>query len=399
MESTFQHHSGFVLYDLEADKNIYQRNADKYFTPASNTKILTFYTAVNIIGDSIPAYYYLETNDSLVIWGSGDPSFLYGNLPQGKINNRLQEIDKPIYLSFSNFADNHFGPGWAWDDYLYSFSSEKSAFPIYGNYMTIRKQKNTPYLSLDVEYFKPNFQLGDSIRKSQVTRSYGNNEIEYEPALNTEAFKREVPFHADNETIAALLADTLKKPVSITNLSLPKDYKVAYSMATDSVYKVMMQDSDNFIAEQLLLVCSGIISDSLKVKKAIEWAQDSLLSESPDPFVWKDGSGLSRYNLMTPRSAVWLWHQLYKQLGQERLFALIAAGGSNGTLENYYRSEAPFIYGKTGTLSNNHSLSGFLKAKSGKIFIFSFMNNNYPGESRPVKKEMEQLLQKIYNNY
>ena len=53
------HFTGFALYDLDEKKMIYELNADKYFIPASNTKLFTFYTCLKMLGDSIPALRYV----------------------------------------------------------------------------------------------------------------------------------------------------------------------------------------------------------------------------------------------------------------------------------------------------------------------------------------------------
>src|SRR5687767_9385824 len=76
-EHTFSDHTGFVLYDPDLDKTVFDFNGARYFTPASNTKIFTFFASLKILGDSVPALEYVQRNDSLIFWGTGDPSFLY----------------------------------------------------------------------------------------------------------------------------------------------------------------------------------------------------------------------------------------------------------------------------------------------------------------------------------
>jgi len=396
-ESRFSHHSGFILYDVEQNKTVFNHNSNKYFTPASNTKILTFYTASCLLDDSIPGLYYVQRNDSTIIWGSGDPSLFNEHLPSSKITSFLSSLDT-IYFSGANYHDKHFGPGWAWDDYYYDFSAEKSALPMYGNILSVRKETNFDSLIFIPNYFKESVEFENPSYKGDLERSIGNNEFVLSPS-SKEQYNLAAPFIANNNTLVALLNDTLNTIVKSVNLSLPDEYNVMHSVPTDSALKRMMLYSDNFIAEQLLLVCSSIVSDSLNSETAINWAQDSLLEQSPDPFIWIDGSGLSRYNLMTPRSAVWLWKKLLSLYGEDKLFSLIGRGGEPGQLETYYQAEQPYIFAKTGTLSNNYSLSGFLKTKSGKLLIFSFMNSNFPKKAAPVKRNVESILNEIYNNY
>lgn len=161
----------------------------------------------------------------------------------------------------------------------------------------------------------------------------------------------------------------------------------------------MLEVSDNFIAEQILLMAADKISDSLKSGIAIDHMKKTYLKDLPDEPIWVDGSGLSRYNLFTPRTMVKLLEKIRKEVSQERLFNMMATGGKSGTLENYYKADTPYIFAKTGTLSNNHSLSGFLKTRSGKVLIFSFMNSNYTIPTSKLKEGMEIILKNIRDNY
>jgi serine-type D-Ala-D-Ala carboxypeptidase/endopeptidase (penicillin-binding protein 4) len=215
----------------------------------------------------------------------------------------------------------------------------------------------------------------------------------------TTRIRKEVPIKIDAGVVAQLLSDTIYKAVQVTDMRLPENAKVIFSQRSDSLYRVMMQDSDNFIAEQLLLVAAGLISDTLKTEIAIDYSKKNLLNDLPDEAIWVDGSGLSRYNLFTPRSIVRLWEKIYDKVPKDRLFPLLATGGKSGTIRNWYRSDEPFIFGKTGSLSNNHCLSGYLITRSGKTLIFSFMNSNFTASTNEIRRNMQSILNLIYEKY
>jgi len=398
-ETQFQDHIGLFVFDPEGRKTLIDYNSAKYFTPASNTKIFTLLSSLNIIGDSIPALRYISRNDSLIFWGTGDPSFLYSKVFQnGRVYDWLKSQTLPLYFSTSNFYQDHFGPGWAWDDYNYSFSPERSSFPIYGNNLMISDSADFFYVSPSLFQDSVNmFHVEATGRR--IHRGIDDNSITFYKGKNTTLYTREIPFHITPRLITALLKDTLKQEVTWIEEALPVDAQTLFSVPADSLYKVMMQESDNFIAEQLLQMCAGVLSDSLKTDIAIEFVKDTFLFDLPDEPQWVDGSGLSRYNLFTPRSIVKLWEKIIAVVPQERLFQLLAIGGEAGTIKNYYKATPAYIYGKTGTLSNNHSLSGYLITKKGKVLIFSFMNNNYTASSGDIKKGMETVLKEIHERY
>ena len=82
------------------------------------------------------------------------------------------------------------------------------------------------------------------------------------------------------------------------------------------------------------------------------------------------------------------------------LFSIFPIGGKTGTIKNRYKDSAqPYIYAKTGTLSNNVTLSGYLKTKSGRTLIFSLMNNNSIKELSWIRNENEKLLRLVRDNY
>jgi D-alanyl-D-alanine carboxypeptidase/D-alanyl-D-alanine-endopeptidase (penicillin-binding protein 4) len=107
--STFsQNHTGFVLYDLSEQKEVFNYQGNRYFQPASNTKILTYYVSQRTLGDSLPALKYVTNADSLIIWGMGDPSFLSPSMPSSKVLDFLKNSPQKIYFSANNFTGKHY---------------------------------------------------------------------------------------------------------------------------------------------------------------------------------------------------------------------------------------------------------------------------------------------------
>ena len=115
LEKELKDHTGFLLFDPVSKKNLIEHQSDRYYTPASNTKIFTFYTALKILGDSALAVKYIHKGDSLIFWGTGDASFLYANVfDNRRLFDFLNNTPGKLFLSTSNFQTETLGPGWAY---------------------------------------------------------------------------------------------------------------------------------------------------------------------------------------------------------------------------------------------------------------------------------------------
>lgn len=397
-------YTGFALFDPLAKEILYEFDADKYFTPASNTKLFALYTALNLLGETIPAFEYGIKGDSLIFYGTGDPSLLHPFfIENDTLIQFLKSRPEQLFYCPDNFQDERYGAGWAWDDYLYYYQVEKSAMPIYGNVVTIKKGANTLVDTITPTHFQQYVQRNTGIERSRprFKRALSTNQINLEGVFSKQKkFHQEVPFKYSDSLLVALLQMEIGKEIALLTNPPIMELERIYSGSTDSLYRRMMVESDNFVAEQLLLMCANELFDTMNTRRIITYAKDSLLQDLPDPLRWVDGSGLSRYNLFTPRSIVRVLEKIQEHLSIEEIQSIFAAGGESGTLTNYYRSKGnPFIYAKTGTLSNRHCLSGYLFTKSGKVLIFSFMHNNYYGSSTPLKKEMDKVLRTLHEEH
>lgn len=388
-----EHFVGFMLED-EMGKIIYSQNEDVHFVPASNTKIFTLYTALHILGDSIPAFRYEISGDSLIIWGTGDPSFLHPELDNGKVYNFLKQTPYKLFLADQPALE--FEPSY--------WRSDLGHFPIYANTM---RAKYSLQGVLEISPKTMGFFLkADSSMvtdKFDILRSKTDNTLLY-PSLLTvpEDFDDKVPFPMDLERSRFLLSDTLKKEVVLVKRVKKSALQTYYSIPTDSLYKHMMLPSDNFLAEQLLILCSAALGDTLDPKITIKFAQKDLFEGLKHKPVWEDGSGLSRYNLFTPRTVLEILNRVEVLVGDKnKLREFFPAGGLSGTLKSAYELDdgKAFVWAKTGTLRNMHLQSGWIDTKKGKTYRFVFMNNNFVRPTPEVRKEMVRIMTTIHENY
>ncbi|WP_417371069.1 D-alanyl-D-alanine carboxypeptidase [Gelidibacter japonicus] len=381
--------TGFMVYNPRTKDTVFNHNGNRYFTPASNTKIFTLFTGLQYLPEQIPALKYAIDGDTVFIKGTGDPSFLH---PYFKDSTALNFINsfKTVKLITGNYANDKFGPGWAWEDYDTYYSPERSAFPLYGNVLSI---SNTSGLHTYPKFLKAQTDYTNLNKR----RDFNENNFYYKLSRKDTIY---VPFVLDTTMVKKLWNDLLPDKVELISDSSMVTDQTLYSIPADSLYKRMMYVSDNFLAEQILILASSTVSDTLDADTIRQSILENQLKDLKQKPKWRDGSGLSNYNLFTPLSLVQVLEKLYVEIPRERLFNFFPAGGVSGTLKNWYAGvDGPYVFAKTGTLSSASTLSGYLLTNSGEVLIFSFMNNNYNTSTNKVKEHMQGILEYLRENY
>jgi serine-type D-Ala-D-Ala carboxypeptidase/endopeptidase (penicillin-binding protein 4) len=391
-----QSFTGLAIYDMAKNEMLFERNANKFFTPASNTKLYSFYACLKTLGDSIPALRYAIQGDSLIFWGTGDPSFLHPDFQTNRVLEFFKaNSSKKLFFSHDNFTNDALGAGWQWDDYNGSYQPEISPLPMYGNIVkvTIKDGKTT----VNPPIFKDSFLLTTK-NSSEIVRNIENNQFEITNAIRQKtAYSQDIPYKTSLLLTQKLLTDTLKKAVGLVKIPLPEKAETLYSMPTEPVYRQMMVESDNMLAEHLLLLTGATVKNVVNSSISINYAKETYMKDLPDVPKWEDGSGLTRYNLFTPRTTIKLLQKIYTERPQEKLFSMLPTGG-RGTLSSMFKSDKPFVFAKTGTLGGVYCLSGYLITKQNKLLLFSFMNNNFTKPTSSIRKEVERIITWVADN-
>ena len=394
-----RHHAGLVIHDVEKREDIFSYKPDNYFIPASNIKILTMYAALYYLKDTIEAGWYMESGDSLIVWGGGDPGTLYPEIDTTSyFIEFLKKNPKFIYFSDHHFQTTRFGKGWAWDDYPYTYQCERNAFPIYGNRIWIQRTHDTlrivpTYLASVIQVVKDTF---NDTGKSEWGDGYFYT---YDGKHETE--EEEIPITFFKNDLKYCWSEATNRQIEFIDRPYIPGAIPIHGSLRDTLIKEMMFDSDNLIAEQLLLACSQKAFGEMNEELAIGRLLFGPLAEFKDDLEWVDGSGLSRYNLASPRSMIEVLSQMLRVKGLDYMKAVLPAGGKSGTLITDFKGKnnRPYIYAKSGSLKHTYCLSGILVTKSGKVLLFSWMNNQYHGSQRELKSGMEKIFSFLYDQY
>ncbi|HWI89838.1 MAG TPA: D-alanyl-D-alanine carboxypeptidase [Flavisolibacter sp.] len=403
-------HVGISIYEPATGKYWYNYQGDRYFVPASNTKLPTCYAAMKYLGDSLVGARVAIINGSILeMFPSADPTFLHPDFKTQPVFKFLKQYNTiRWYLTSAQFM--RWGNGWSWNDYDGTDMKERSSLPIYGNQLTI-------FLSGDTLKGFPVlpsiwFSIVDSIYngsthtvnsyKFSLERNIDKNQFYLRPS-NRSFSKLTVPFRAEPDFISKILNDTLKADNISTfgtapGITYDPPKTVIHSQPTDSLLKPMMHRSDNFFAEQSLLMVSNELLGVMNDAKIIDTLLKTDFKDLPQKPRWVDGSGLSRYNLFTPQDFVFILNKMKTDFGMDRIKTILPTG-NEGTLSSRFVRDSNYIFAKTGTLSGVVSLSGFLYTKKNKLLVFSVLVNNHNSSASQIRSAVEKFIDGIRQKY
>jgi len=375
-----------AIKQLKKNKKTHGINLNTYMTPASNVKILTVLGSIHF-GDSIPILKYKVSsyNDTLRISPTGYPLTAHPKY----IDKDLEKFIKPykhILYHKPKIDLTKYGPAWAWDDFNYYFQAERSEMPIYGNVIQVVK-KNNGEIETIPDDFKINF---DFEQKEKIYREEIDNNFFINPSLIELGDTLYSPFITSRKSTISFLKNFLNASVQFNQQEL-SDYNTLNSSQVDEIYSAVLKDSDNLISESLVANISLRLNDTISVDKGIQLIQNRFNKNISNQIKLFDGSGLSRYNLITPNALISSLENIYQLIGLERI--------KNIFPKNYILKDTEdFVWGKTGTLRNNHNYSGYIITDKGKIYVFSIMINHFTNDLDKIKEVIADFLIYLKSN-
>ena len=367
-----------AIKELNKNKKIRGININTFMTPASNLKILSVLGSI-YVGDTIPVIKYNFSNDTLRISPTGYPLLFHPKYQNKKLEKFVNSFNH-IEYNLSNTDLIKYGPAWAWDDLTYYFQAERSSMPIFGNVVQIIKKENSD-LILTPNNFKINL---DYNQKEKINRALDENVFTVNPSLIKLGDTIYHPFISSNKVIVDLLRNSLETSVSLSNNKLD-NYQVLNSDDVDEIYSIILKKSDNLISESLAANISFRINDTISVNKGLDIIENSFKKSISNQMELFDGSGLSRYNLITPEALVTSLERIYLSIGLERVKRIFP---NNFIIED----NEDFVWGKSGTLKNNYNYSGYIITNKGKQYVFSIMINHFTEDLDKIKSAIVDFL-------
>ena len=153
------------------------------------------------------------------------------------------------------------------------------------------------------------------------------------------------------------------------------------SFPLSEAIRVVNKDSENLHAEMLLrevaLHESGIATQEAAVQSLRRFLAEAGLRTNE--FVLRDGSGLSRHDLLSPRGTVRLLQHMWRSEDRDAYLESLPVAGLDGTLDWRFRRTAARgrIRAKTGSMSHVLALSGYVSSSGGRTLAFAIFANNF----------------------
>jgi len=381
------------VFDLEQKKEVVSIQSDKNILPASTIKLVTFLGALQAFGFTLPLFHYKKQDGRFYFWSSGYPLVAHPNYATGEALSFLKKKKDSLFYIPRPITSPNLGSGWAWDDTSFAFSAKKSSFPFHGNLVQIISSPDTDSLLFSPSLFKQ-------------TISYTRTKEYYELLINGQVRRLSrvkadtlyLPFTPSDSLLVQLAQDAIATPIyngSKQEISLD-GYKTLTSTKT-TLYKALLYDSDNLVAESLVLMLSGTFQWELNTQQGLEVLYQQNKTLKPQ-FQQVDGSGLSRYNLASPKGLLEVLSSLYKKIGSKNIQTLFPQANSEGTLIRYApQQNLDFVYAKSGNLRNNHVLAGYLFSGTNKPYAFVVSVNNYKGDKKAIQAIIGAWLSFLFN--
>ncbi len=444
---------GVDVVSLDTGKTVFEHNAGKLFSPASNSKLYTVALALDRLGPDyrIKTSLYSQARPNrrgtlkgdLLVYGRGDPT-LNARLHAGDIfkaleplvaaltNAGVKRITGNLLADESFFHGPHFGSGWAWEDLEYGYGAEISALTIDDNTLRVTAvpgpQVGSPCglgilgspKAFDFVNLTQTVESGEKPRL-RFFRKLDDNTLFVSGGmpLGGSAYTNEVP--VDNPACLflayfreALARHKIKVGGRLRTLSWrerqshPAEFGRLDELGSiesppvSDLAREVEKPSQNLYADLLLAQVGerartaedppDATSEELGIRELERFLKEAGVKRGDT--IFEEGSGLSRDNLTTPRATVTLLSYMSRHRAAAAYLSALPIAGVDGTLRGRMKGTpaAGNVRAKTGSLRWTSSLSGYVTTAASERLAFSLMLNRFQNTgSNPTHASLDAI--------
>lgn len=435
---------GIEVVSLDSGRTLYAHNADKLFIPASTTKLFTSALALDMLGADFRITTQLlgrqpdhrgTVEGPVVLYGMGDPTLGtqavspdWGDQLAAQLTARgVRRIHGDLVADDTYFQGPPYGFAWEVSDLQARFGAPPSALTVAENAVQVvvgpsQREGATAQLSMDPAWGIAN--TSNTLVTSPAGTSADINLYRAPGSTILQAFGS-IPAGASSQRFnlsmddparvaATMLRDALQRhgvevsggvivthwPEDTTQLraNLPTLAQLS-SPPLGQILNTGLKQSQNLYMQDLLLAAGAAVqarqaasSDRTGFVSTEEWAIIGLrlvldrIGIAPGESLIREGSGLTRANLATPRAMNRLLAALAARNDASVFMDALPVAGVDGTLANRMKGTAAEgnLRAKTGTLTQVYALAGFVTSAAGERLAFTILLNNYaPPEGAP----------------
>lgn len=434
---------GILVVDPEAGDTLVSHDADRLFMPASNQKLLTGAIATTLLGPEFrwrtPVLLHGTQRGStwygdVLVQGSGDPSIsdaLRGGRAQSAFDGAVEALRargirrisgrvRPVGDALPGLTT---GYGWAYDDFdaAYSAAIDELTFNEGELYVTVKSGRTVgapvvvrtmptvryPMVRVEAVTRDSVFAPGTP-RPPRVAAAYdsvGHALVISGTLARGDSASFTVAYRHPADAFVAAFTETLAAAnITVTNRTVVKRDTAARAIDTlfvitsppfAEVLKRMEKPSQNQMAElffrTVALQRTGSGSaDSAQAVGARTLASWGITAADAS---YRDGSGLSRHDYVSPRAIVTVLDVMRRSPHYELFRDALPIAGVDGTIRSRMRGTpaAGNVRAKTGTLDKARALSGYVTTADGRTLLFSMLANNFTVPNREVERVQDLL--------
>jgi len=423
-------HVGLVVLAAESGQVLFTHNAERRFIAASTSKLVTGAVALFRLGENFRWVTEVRAagrisdqtlDGDIQLVGSGDPLLRRETLETMARSVRAAEITRvtgDVVGDDRAFAGPPWGRGWMWDDLYGSSAAGVSALQVSparisaelrpgdelgdlaalrileeGTELPIRSEVRTgaPGSDVQLEYL-PDAPLGSVVLSGWIPIDVSRVPLGFAPPHPTQYVADR--FRAALERAGVEVGGVARRAGASETFDRIAWSRSFRSAALGEALGHMLKVSDNQVAETLLRTLGTLGGDG-SAEAGLEVVSSTLAGWGidPDAYSFADGSGMSRYNTISPAALARLLRRT-SQLPGFRLYRDgLPVASVDGTLSRRFRSTAAsrVVRAKTGSLSGVRALAGYVEDGDGETLVFALMLNSYGAPDR-VATGLEDLL-------